>query len=72
MAGELSNLPIRRLLTISIYDIFYKQEDYAFLLIREQEGNMDKKELKKLLASLSIVSLFAGAGLSVSGCASTA
>jgi len=60
------------LLTISIYDIFYKQEDYAFLLIREQEGNMDKKELKKLLASLSIVSLVAGAGLSILGCASTA
>ena len=33
---------------------------------------MDKKELKKLVASLSIVSLVAGAGLSVSGCASTA
>jgi len=31
---------------------------------------MDKKELKKLLASLGIVSLVAGAGLSVAGCAS--
>ena len=30
---------------------------------------MDKKELKKLLASLSIASLIAGAGLSVTGCA---
>ena len=30
---------------------------------------MDKKELKKLLASLSIVSLIAGAGLSMTGCA---
>ena len=31
---------------------------------------MDKKDVKKLLASLTIVSLVAGAGLSVSGCAS--
>ena len=31
---------------------------------------MDKKELKKLLAGLSILSLIAGAGLSVTGCAS--
>ena len=31
---------------------------------------MDKKELKKLLASLSIVSLIAGAGLSMTGCSS--
>ena len=30
---------------------------------------MDKKELKKLLASLSIVTLIAGAGLSMTGCA---
>lgn len=30
---------------------------------------MDKKELKKLLAGLSIASLIAGAGLSVTGCA---
>lgn len=30
---------------------------------------MDKKELKKLLASLSIVGLITGAGLSVTGCA---
>lgn len=33
---------------------------------------MDKKELKKLLASLSIASLLAGAGLSLGGCATTA
>jgi radical SAM modification target selenobiotic family peptide len=32
---------------------------------------MDKKDLKKLLAGLSIASLIAGAGLSVTGCAST-
>ena len=30
---------------------------------------MDKKELKKLLAGLSIAGLIAGAGLSVTGCA---
>ena len=30
---------------------------------------MDKKEMKKLLAGLSIASLIAGAGLSVTGCA---
>jgi len=58
------------LLSIFIYDIFNKEEAYTFLLIWELEGNMDKKELKKLLASLSIVSLVAGAGLSVAGCAS--
>lgn len=33
---------------------------------------MDKKELRKLLAGLSIASLIAGAGLSAAGCASTA
>jgi radical SAM modification target selenobiotic family peptide len=70
MAGELSNFPIRRLLSIFIYDNYNKEEAYTFLLIGEQEGNMDKKDLKKLLASLTIVSLVAGAGLSVSGCAS--
>ena len=30
---------------------------------------MDKKELKKLLAGLSIAGLIAGAGLSMTGCA---
>lgn len=30
---------------------------------------MDKKEIKKLLAGLSIASLIAGAGLSMTGCA---
>jgi len=33
---------------------------------------MDKKELKKLLAGISIASLIAGAGLAASGCATTA
>jgi radical SAM modification target selenobiotic family peptide len=33
---------------------------------------MDSKELKKLLASLSVVGLIAGAGLTAVGCASTA
>ena len=32
---------------------------------------MDKKDLKKLLAGLSVVGLIAGAGLSMGGCAST-
>jgi radical SAM modification target selenobiotic family peptide len=43
-----------------------------FLLTKYKEVDMDKKDLKKLLAGLSIVSLIAGAGLSVTGCASTA
>ena len=43
-----------------------------FLLPYNEEVDMDKKELKKLLAGLSIASLIAGAGLSVSGCATTA
>jgi radical SAM modification target selenobiotic family peptide len=30
---------------------------------------MDKKELKKLLASLSIASLIVGTGLTMTGCA---
>jgi len=30
---------------------------------------MDKKELKKLLASLSVAGLIAGAGLTMTGCA---
>ena len=30
---------------------------------------MDKNDLKKLLAGLSIVGLIAGAGISVTGCA---
>jgi len=33
---------------------------------------MDKKDLKKLLAGLSIASLLTGAGLAVTGCATTA
>ncbi|MBW2471416.1 MAG: selenobiotic family radical SAM modification target peptide [Deltaproteobacteria bacterium] len=33
---------------------------------------MEKKELRKFLAGLSIASLIAGAGLSAAGCASTA
>jgi len=32
---------------------------------------MDKKDLKKLLAGLSIASLLGGAGISLTGCAST-
>lgn len=43
-----------------------------FLLTRKEEVDMDKNELKKLLAGLSIASLIAGAGLSVTGCAATA
>lgn len=33
---------------------------------------MDSKELKKILAGLSLAALIGGAGLSVSGCASNA
>ena len=32
---------------------------------------MDKNDLKKLLAGLSLVALIGGAGLTVSGCATT-
>lgn len=32
---------------------------------------MDKKDLKKLLAGLSLVALIGGAGLTVSGCVTT-
>ena len=32
---------------------------------------MDKKDLKKLLAGMSLVALVGGAGLSVSGCVAT-
>ncbi|MEN8135096.1 MAG: SbtA family thio(seleno)oxazole RiPP natural product precursor [Thermodesulfobacteriota bacterium] len=32
---------------------------------------MDKNDLKKLLAGLSVVTLVGGAGLTVSGCATT-
>jgi len=39
------------------------------LLTQADEVEMDKKEMKKLLAGLSIASLIAGAGLSVTGCA---
>jgi len=38
----------------------------------DEEAAMDKNELKKLLAGLSIASLIAGAGLAVTGCATTA
>jgi radical SAM modification target selenobiotic family peptide len=33
------------------------------------EVDMDKKELKKLLAGLSVASLIAGASLTMAGCA---
>ena len=33
---------------------------------------MDKKDLKKLLAGLSIAGLIGGAGLTLGGCAATA
>lgn len=42
-----------------------------FFETSEEEIDMDKKELKRLLAGLSIASLLAGAGLSVTGCATT-
>ena len=34
-----------------------------------QEVNLNKKEMKKLLVGLSIAGLIAGAGLSMTGCA---
>lgn len=43
----------------------------CFLLTHDTEVDMDKKDLKKLLAGLSIASLIAGAGLSIGGCAAT-
>jgi len=44
------------------------KRDVIFINLR-QEVDMDKKEMKKLLAGLSIASLIAGAGLSMTGCA---
>jgi len=41
------------------------------LLTLTEEVDMDKKELKKLLAGLSIASLIAGASLTMAGCAKT-
>ena len=55
-----------------LFMIFFIMMRLTLFINLRAGGNMDKKELKKLLASLSIVSLVAGAGLSVSGCASTA
>ena len=40
-----------------------------FLLTKDKEVDMDKKELKKLLAGLSIASLIVGASLTMTGCA---
>jgi len=48
---------------------FYNRTKALFLLTKDKEVDMDKKELKKLLAGLSVASLIAGAGLSVTGCA---
>ena len=48
---------------------FYNRTNGLFLLTKDKEVDMDKKELKKLLAGLSVASLIAGAGLSVTGCA---
>jgi radical SAM modification target selenobiotic family peptide len=68
---------IRRLLAIVVYDIFLSGLLYntsraaLFLLTVDGEVVMDIKELKKLLAGLSIASLIAGAGLSLTGCATT-
>jgi len=64
------------LLSSIFYDIFFVNFVIAevrrrFLLPQGEEVDMDKKDLKKLLAGLSIASLIAGAGLSVTGCAST-
>ena len=48
-----------------------KAEEYCYLLSADEEVDMAKKELLKLLAGLSLASLIAGAGLSVTGCATT-
>ncbi len=48
---------------------FYNRTNALFLLTKDKEVDMEKKELKKLLAGLSVASLIAGAGLSVTGCA---
>lgn len=49
-----------------------REEGRCFLLTQDEEVDMDKKDLKKLLAGLSIASLLTGAGLAVTGCATTA
>jgi radical SAM modification target selenobiotic family peptide len=48
------------------------QRSDCFLLTCIEEVDMDKKDLKKLLAGLSIAGLIGGAGLSMGGCAATA
>ena len=45
------------------------EEDICFLLTLKKEVDMDKMELKKLLAGLSIASLIAGTSLAMTGCA---
>jgi radical SAM modification target selenobiotic family peptide len=57
---------------MKIFQYLNHRMGVLFLLTKYKEVDMDKKDLKKLLAGLSIVSLIAGAGLSVTGCASTA
>jgi radical SAM modification target selenobiotic family peptide len=49
-----------------------KEKRSVVLLTKDEEVDMDKKDLKKLLAGLSIASLLTGAGLAVTGCATTA
>ena len=49
-----------------------KEKRSVVLLTKDEEVDMDNKDLKKLLAGLSIASLLTGAGLAVTGCATTA
>ena len=59
-------------------EFFYHLQDitvsFAVMSVipaKEKEVNMDSKELKKILASLGIVGLLAGASLTLPGCATT-
>ena len=49
-----------------------QDKESVVLVTLDEEVDMDKKDLKKLLAGLSIASLLTGAGLAVTGCATTA
>ena len=48
---------------------FQESWKHLFFINRNWEVDMDKNDLKRLLAGLSIAGLIAGTGLSVTGCA---
>jgi hypothetical protein len=47
------------------------RDNWIFFQFLKKERRMDNKELKKLLAGMSLVALLGSSGLAVSGCAAT-